>query len=71
MAAAALGTDAERIFVRSELDDFRLVQSQLARELRDGFAGLIGRDRAHVRGENSQTSIFAPPPITLLTARLP
>src|SRR5690606_41090413 len=43
-----LGAHAERVFVRGELDDVGFAQPQLARELGDGLARLIGRDPADV-----------------------
>ena len=40
--------DAARILVRGQLDDGFLVHPHLARQLRDGLARLVRRDRAHV-----------------------
>ena len=47
--------DAARVLVRGELDDAALVQAHLARELGDRLAGLVGRDRAHVRRATART----------------
>ena len=44
------GTHAERVLVGSELDDARLLEPQLARELRDRFARLIGRNLTDIAG---------------------
>jgi hypothetical protein len=46
---AGARADAARVLVRRELHDRALVQPHLARELGDRLAGLVGRDRAHVR----------------------
>jgi len=40
---------AERIFVRRQLDDVGFGQTEFTREFRNGLAGLVGGNRAHMR----------------------
>jgi hypothetical protein len=39
---------AERVFIRRQLDDVRLLQAEFARHLGNRLARLIRRDGAHV-----------------------